>query len=389
MARVVTMLLLGTVAIALVAVAIAQPLFSATQDPIAGSRVFGAKGCVKCHSVNGTGGKIGPDLAKIARPHTFYDLGATLWNHASVMARWMRQLGIARPQLDAREMGDLVAFLYTLDYFDPPGHVDVGRRLFSEKRCIMCHQVGGTGGVIGPSLDAGRHYESPIALAAAMWNHGPQMAERMKARGVERPTFKDGELRDLIAYVTSSSTSVNDTPVVVLPGRAAEGRRLFVEKGCASCHDGRFAPDLSERAANKSLSEFATAMWNKAPTMTDAMRRRGIAIPQLTAPELADIVAYLYSVRYFARAGDPRNGVKVATEKGCLDCHALRGERGKRAGDLARAAGTETPAGVMSALWNHSFIGAGDQARAPWPTLTSSEVADLSAFLASLKMRAR
>lgn len=29
--------------------AFAQSLFSATQDPMAGSRVFGTKGCVKCH----------------------------------------------------------------------------------------------------------------------------------------------------------------------------------------------------------------------------------------------------------------------------------------------------------------------------------------------------
>jgi hypothetical protein len=30
----------------------AQPVFSPSQDPLAGSRVFGAKGCVKCHSIN-------------------------------------------------------------------------------------------------------------------------------------------------------------------------------------------------------------------------------------------------------------------------------------------------------------------------------------------------
>ena len=35
----------------------------AGQDPVAGSRVFDANGCVKCHALNGAGGKIGPDLA--------------------------------------------------------------------------------------------------------------------------------------------------------------------------------------------------------------------------------------------------------------------------------------------------------------------------------------
>jgi len=48
------------------------------QDPVAGSRVFDAKGCVKCHALNGSGGKVGPDLARTSRPHSFYDLAAAM-----------------------------------------------------------------------------------------------------------------------------------------------------------------------------------------------------------------------------------------------------------------------------------------------------------------------
>lgn len=59
----------------------AQPTFSPSQDPMAGARVFAAKGCEKCHAINGVGGKVGPDLAKSTRPHSFYDVAATLWNH--------------------------------------------------------------------------------------------------------------------------------------------------------------------------------------------------------------------------------------------------------------------------------------------------------------------
>src|SRR5512144_1895378 len=72
---------------------------SSGQDPLAGSRVFDAKGCVKCHSLNGAGGKIGPDLAKISRPHTFYDLAAAMWNPLPRMTDRLKQLGITRPQL--------------------------------------------------------------------------------------------------------------------------------------------------------------------------------------------------------------------------------------------------------------------------------------------------
>jgi len=35
----------------------------------------------------------------------------------------------AARELDSRETGDLIAFLFTLDYFDLPGNVENGRRL--------------------------------------------------------------------------------------------------------------------------------------------------------------------------------------------------------------------------------------------------------------------
>ena len=296
--------------------ALAQPLFSPSQDPVAGSRVFGTKGCVKCHSVNGVGGKIGPDLGRIPRPRSFYDLAAAMWNHLPEMAERMRKFGIARPYLDPRETGDLIAFLYTLNYFDPPGNVQAGSRLFTEKKCVACHQVGGAGGVVGPNLDGLAQFGSPILVAAAMWNHGPAMAEAMRVRKIERPTFKDSELLDLIAYLRSTAPprpAPAEGPLYVLPGRSEEGRRLFLDKRCILCHSvagvgGQVGPDLGERGLNWSLTQFAAAMWNKAPAMMAAMRAREIAVPRLQAEEMADLVAYLYSVRYFAEPGAPARG---------------------------------------------------------------------------------
>lgn len=369
-----------------------QPLFTPTQDPLAGSRVFGAKGCVKCHAISGRGGKIGPDLGRIERPRSFYDLATAMWNHAPRMAQRMAQLGIARPQLDARETGDLVAFLFTLDYFDPRGNEDVGRRLFTEKRCVVCHQVGGAGGVVGPNLDALKQYGSPIYLATAMWNHGPQMVEVMKAKGIPRPTFKDSDLRDLIAYINAASPVLPQGPLYVLPGRTIQGRILFAQKRCIECHSvggqgGRVGPDLAERGLHRSLSQFTAAMWNKAPAMTEAMKTRAVAVPQLKPEEMADIVAYLYSVGYFAPAGDPKNGATVATSKGCLGCHGLHGERGKPAGDLARVKGLDSPAAVLAALWNHVVVkdSRAERERKPWPEFAPAEMADLVAFLTSLR----
>ena len=374
------------------AVLCAQPLFSPRQDPIAGERLFNDKGCVRCHAVNGAGGKIGPDLGRTVRPRTFFDLSAALWNHAPKMAARMRQLGVVRPPLTAREAGDLAAFLYTLNYFDGPGRPAAGKRLFVEKQCITCHTVGGAGGSVGPHLGEMKMYASPIALASSMWNHGPQMTAAMEARKIPRPTFKGSELLDLIAYINAASPKPARGQIYVLPGRALDGRRIFYEKRCVLCHQPRGRaedgpPDLAERGAQRSLVDFAAAMWNKAPLMTQAMESRLDSIPRLRPDEFADLVAYLYSVRYFKQAGDPRRGVIAAVNKGCLDCHALYGERGKVASDLATVAGLDTPAGVMAALWRHSLIddprAPGDQR--PWPTFSGEDMADLVAYLRTLK----
>jgi cytochrome c2 len=359
------------------------------QDPLAGSRVFGSKGCVKCHAVNGIGGRIGPDLGRIPRPRSFYDLATAMWNHLPHMAGRMQQLGIARPHLEVQEAADLIGFLYTLNYFDVPGNAAAGRRVFAEKRCVVCHQVDGVGGVVGPNLDFLRPFSSPIYVAAAMWNHGPQMTDAMAARGIQRPSFTGTELRDLIAFLAPGTGGPPDGPIYVLPGRADNGRRLFAEKRCAECHSvggqgGKVGPDLGERAVRRSAIDFAAEMWNKAPKMLAAMKPRGIVAPQLRPEEMADVIGYLHSVRYFADPGNIQRGWAVATSKGCLTCHAISGERGKPASDLTRVRLTE-PAAVVAALWNHAVVTAPAPSggKLAWPELRGEEMADLAALLTS------
>jgi cytochrome c551/c552 len=361
-----------------------------TQNPIAGSHVFGSKGCVKCHSVNGLGATLGPDLGQIARRRSFYELAATMWNHIPAMREKMTEHAIEQPQLSAREAGDLIAFLFTLDYFDPPGDPEAGKRLFVDKKCVVCHQIGTFGGVVGPSLDHLSQYGTPIFVAATMWNHGPGMAELMSARGVTRPSFTGPELIDLVSYLESVSVTPIEGPLYVLPGNAEEGRVLFTEKACNRCHSvrglgGGVAPDLAEQSARHSLTEFAAAMWNKAPAMAEAMRTRGIGVPQLGAGEMADIVAFLYSVQYFAEAGDAESGRRLLSAKGCLGCHALGGTGSRRAADLEQLQGMDSPAAVVSSMWNHADIMAAESADlTSWPTLSPEQIADLMAFFEEL-----
>jgi len=364
-----------------------QERIGLTQNPLVGSQVFGSKGCVKCHAVNGLGGTIGPDLGRIARRRSFYDLAATMWNHLPIMGQQMEALGIERKAMDEREAGDLIGFLFTLDYFDAPGDVEEGQRLFVDKKCVVCHQVGVYGGVLGPSLDHLGQYGSPILVAAAMWNHGPGMETLMQSRGVERPIFSGSELTDLISYLESVSPPPLGGPLYVLPGESEEGRVIFIEKKCNECHSvqgvgGRAAPDLARRGVHSGLTEFAAAMWNKAPGMTAAMAARGLDVPQLGAGEMADLVAFLYSVQYFAETGDPEAGRRLIDAKGCLECHAMGSRGGDVGPDLLGATNVTSPAQVIAEMWSHSeLMEAAGITGESWPRLDAGELADIAAFL--------
>ncbi|NIM48576.1 MAG: c-type cytochrome [Gemmatimonadales bacterium] len=366
----------------------AQERLWPTQNPLAGSEVFEAKGCGKCHAVEGLGGSVGPDLADIPQRRSFHELAAGLWNHLPLMGEGMRQYEIEQPQMNGREAADLIAFLFTLDYFDAPGDVEIGKRLFREKRCFVCHRVGNFGGEIGPSLNFLGQYGSPILVAAAMWNHGPAMADTMDAHGVRRPTFEGSQLSDLIAYMQSVSPEPLEGSLYVLPGRAETGRVIFVEKRCNQCHSvldvgGKVGPDLAARGRKWGLIEFAAAMWNKAPAMLEAMKQRGIWVPRLGATEMADLVAYLYSVEYFADAGDAEMGRQRLSDQRCLSCHSVEGSGGKTASDLSRVTGLESPATVIASLWNHSLLATTDREgeEIRWPKLSTAEMADLMAYL--------
>ena len=48
------------------------------EDPSRGGQLFVSKGCVKCHAVQGQGGKVGPDLGIIGPDSTQMELAAEL-----------------------------------------------------------------------------------------------------------------------------------------------------------------------------------------------------------------------------------------------------------------------------------------------------------------------
>ena len=352
-----------------------------------GWTVFVAKGCAACHRVRGVGdGSVGPDLAGRPASRGLFELGAAMWNHQSKMGAAMREARIQRPTLTALEFSNLAGFLFTTQYGDASGDPVRGSRLFTAKSCARCHAVGGRGSSVGPALDAFKRLRSPILLAAAMWNHGPAMAEKMEGGSISWPTFQGTELSDLAAYIVSAAKGPGGESVVVVPGVPDRGAKLFADKGCAACHDST-APRLSGRAHRVHPTEFAGLMWNHSARVWAAMKARGLAAPLLTGPEMADLAAYLYETYYFEPAtGRAPRGRELVEQKGCLSCHAISRKGGKTASDLAISNVVGTVSGQIAAMWNHGrYMETEGRGQAvALPTLTSRELAEISVYLAGL-----
>lgn len=79
-----------------------------------GREVFLEKGCVVCHSINGVGGKVGPNLdaADMPSPMNAFEFAARMWRGAPAMVLMQQdQLG-EFVNLTGEELADLVAFVH-------------------------------------------------------------------------------------------------------------------------------------------------------------------------------------------------------------------------------------------------------------------------------------
>jgi len=361
---------------------------------LAGFDVFAAKGCGQCHAIRGMGPVTGPDLARMRLGTGFYDIGAAMWNHLPRMTAEMRQARMERQRLTAREATDLIAFLFTAQYRDESGDAKAGERLFASKGCAQCHAAGGAGAAVGPALDPLKRANSPVLVAAAMWNHGPAMAETMRARGIPRPTLEGKELLDIIAYVTATARDAGGDTAQVVPGTPAKGQALFAERHCATCHavagkGGKVGPDLGRSGHHVSLTEFAARMWNHGPKMWTAMKQRGLEVPKLSGQDTADILAYLYTAHYFDPTASAQRGSRALSDKGCTTCHSVNGKGGKVAADFATSNVVGSPGSLIAGMWNHGPLmeSAAQQQGVSWPVLQGRELADIAASLNSLGKR--
>jgi mono/diheme cytochrome c family protein len=170
-------------------------------DPVLGQALFQRKGCSACHSINGLGGTVGPDLAKRELKGSLSHILSQMWNHGSRMWPEMARRNIPFPTFTPGEMSDLMTYLYFLQFNDPPGSAELGRQVFADRQCAACHQPESPDmATIGPNL-AKLGLDSPFEILAQMWNHAPAIQERMEQGKIRWPLLDKDQMRELIAYI--------------------------------------------------------------------------------------------------------------------------------------------------------------------------------------------
>lgn len=355
-------------------------------SPEAGADLFRAKGCARCHAVNGVGGSDGPELGSEAGSESGPDrLVSAMWNHAPAMWERMEAERVGRPRITLEEMSHLFAYLYTIQYIDPPGQAVRGQAQFDAKGCARCHTIAAATTNPGSGQRALSENYTPVAWAQAMWNH-----PREESTGDVYARFQGSEMADLLAYVRDGARSRGMDPHLASadPDR---GWRLFHVKSCTKCHPvreeaGRSGPALaSGTRLPPSILQLAGSMWDHPSTNTDESHPHGTERPRVETGEMADLIAFLYSSRYYEPGGAPKIGEVLFSERGCSGCHGSEAQ-GSGLGPGLRGRGRSfSSVSLAAALWDHGPVmrREAQQRSLPWPILAPRDVGDILAFLNS------
>src|SRR5581483_6033702 len=145
-------------------------------DARRGEQLFQNEQCVQCHTLRGTGGKIGGDLTKVVdRDYTPAVMASLMWNHAPDMWAAMKKSGIVKAQLSPEAAADLFAFFVSARYFEKPGDAGRGKLAFQTKHCGDCHGITSSPLADAPPVAKWESLADPVVLAQQMWNHGAKM----------------------------------------------------------------------------------------------------------------------------------------------------------------------------------------------------------------------
>jgi cytochrome c2 len=194
-------------------------LYLRPADADRGATLFRAKQCIRCHSIGGGGGKVGPDLSRAALPRRYGEIAVVMWNHAPQMEKLVAAQSIPYPSFEPQELADVLSYLNSLS-LSRPGNAATGAKTFAVKGCSNCHATSAGGAGVGPNLTRLQQSLTPVSIARTMWNHGPAMLQRMEKSSISWPAFNSRELADTLSYLeTIQVRSQQTSPSKPLGGK--------------------------------------------------------------------------------------------------------------------------------------------------------------------------
>ena len=136
-------------AVCLPAFCLPNPVNAQSAEMEQGRRLFESQ-CGSCHGPFGNGGK-GANLAQ-PRLHRATDDQALL----NIIRRGIPGTEMPGSFLTPTQVSSIATYVKTLGRVEPeqiPGDRSRGEELYSSLDCVVCHTLGGEGGILGPALD--------------------------------------------------------------------------------------------------------------------------------------------------------------------------------------------------------------------------------------------
>jgi mono/diheme cytochrome c family protein len=259
--------------------------FERPGDAARGRQVFLSKKCGECHQPTEASAGGAPALVKWEGTGDAVSLARSMWNHAPRMRDEFAKRGIKWPEMNSQELTDLMVYVRSLpgsrnvESRFVAGESETGKSLFNAKGCDTCHRG-------SLALESGRLRARTLTdLAVGLWNHAPKMVQLP-------PDINDVEMRRLVGYLWSMQYFES-------PGSATRGAKVFIAKKCATCHGNPAggAPPLTAKTRQLDAIEVVSGLWQHGPGMLAAMKAKKLEWPRFRNEEMADLLAYVNSVR--------------------------------------------------------------------------------------------
>ncbi|MBI2854531.1 MAG: c-type cytochrome [Chloroflexi bacterium] len=221
-----------------------------------GRRLYGNLNCSYCHSINGIGGAVGPDLGVASRGLSQNTIEQYLQNpHAMVPQSLHPKLQFTPDELNA-----LSAYVASIGAV--PVFTENAPKIF-QQYCSSCHTIDGSGGKVGPDLSRVGTFRTQAYLKSFISD------PKSVFPGSTMPGFgtilSDADLNDVAAYLASMrgpspaptpTPTAAPTPTVApspTPKQSPSGSQIsysrdvqpIFERYCNTCHGAAAMGGLS------------------------------------------------------------------------------------------------------------------------------------------------